>query len=135
MLPIRVQADVTRQGRIFALVVGVVALALVGAACAARVVVDQRAGAFESRCEEARGETFPQLRQRFDDRPILQVENEVVVSYQNGWAGRTGCTLELRAGHVARVQTERWNEFDHCTDPRSYPRRHWICSIARIVVP
>jgi hypothetical protein len=57
------------------------------------------------------------------------------VFHHYGLAGSALCELDLNDDRVVRATPSRASDFDNCADPRAYPRRHWLCEIARAVVP
>jgi len=121
------------RGGIIAGILAALALALVGASCAPRIVFERRASEFESRCRASEGKTLAQT--DLANAPMFAMGTERGFSYHYGWAGLTSCTYELDGGRLAHLRIVRSNDFDRCTDPVSYPRRHWVCSIARVLVP
>lgn len=59
------------------------------------------------------------------------------------WVRHTGlahyqqCTVyvEPSTQRVRRVVLDEGSEFDHCTSPITYPRRHWLCRLASALDP
>lgn len=59
------------------------------------------------------------------------------------WMRHTGlahyqqCTVHVEPStqRVRRVVLDEGSEFDHCTSPVTYPRRHWLCRLASALDP
>ena len=62
---------------------------------------------------------------------------------EHDWVRHTGlahyqqCTVyvEPSTQRVHHVVLDEGSEFDHCTSPRTYPRRHWLCRLASALDP
>lgn len=129
-----------RRRSIVAVVAGCLLLAPVASCAGAHAVYGARAGRFEDACDATVGLTRAGRLAPFEDMRVTEVQTvgtdtPISVGYRYSPAGSADCDLEFRGGHVVSARSSRRNDFDLCTDPVSYPRRHWVCSVARLVVP
>lgn len=126
-----------RASRVVAVVAGALAALALGSCGAARLFADARARQFEAACDAARGRTYANQLEPFDGFQYTRFQSGTTdaVSYRYSPSRSVHCSLELGGGHVASVQASRTSDYDRCSDPLSYPRRHWVCGAARVIVP
>ena len=126
-----------KASRIAAIVAGSLALLAVGSCGGAHALADARARQFESACGTVAGRTYAERLAPFGDLPITEMEMgpEVTVSHRYSLSRSVHCTLEVERGRVLRAEPSRTSDFDLCSDTGIYPRRHWLCSAARVVMP
>lgn len=117
-----------------------VALVVCGASCGTKYELERRADDFDRQCARLVGASRATALATFPNLPTAEMtdfsgEDELAISFHYGIAGRTTCDMAVDGGKIVRVRSIRGNDFDHCTDPVSYPRRHWLCSIGRAILP
>ena len=126
-----------KASRIVAIAGGGLVLLGAGVFGATYALADARARRFESACTTVAGRTYADRLTPFGDLPITEMElgSERTVSYRYSASRSVHCALEVQRGLVVRAEPSRTSDFDLCSDRRSYPRRHWVCGAARVVMP
>ena len=126
-----------KASRVVAIFAGSLAVFAVGSCGGAHALADARARQFESTCATVVGRPYAERLEPFGDLPITEMEmdSDVTLSYRYGASRSVHCMLEVQRGRVVRAQPTRSSDYDLCSDPRSYPHRHWLCSAARLFVP
>ena len=126
-----------KASRILAITAGGLVLLGAGAFGATYALADARARHFESACATVAGRPYADRLTPFGDVPLTEMEmgSERTVSYRYSASRSVHCTLEVQRGLVVRAEPNRTSDFDLCSDPRCYPRRHWLCGAARLLMP